>query len=109
MAPEAIDVYDPEFLAGFVGFHPDEQVALKKIKEWGFVDVFRKHHPEPEQYTFYDYQIRNAVKKRQGWRIDHIWATKPLAAKSKDSWIDMEPRLREKPSDHTLVVAVFEL
>jgi exodeoxyribonuclease-3 len=108
VAPEAIDVYDPEFLAGYVGFHPDEQAALKKIKDWGFVDVFRKHHPEPEQFTFYDYQIRNALKKKQGWRIDHIWATKPLANKSKDSWIDMGPRLREKPSDHTVLVAEFE-
>jgi exodeoxyribonuclease-3 len=107
VAPEAIDVYDPEFLAGHVGFHPDEQAALRKIKEWGFVDVFRKHHPEPEQYTFYDYQIRNAVKNRLGWRIDHIWATRPMANKSKDAWIDLEPRLRDKPSDHTVLVAEF--
>lgn len=109
VAPEPIDVYDPEFLAGHVGFHPDERAALKEIKDWGFVDVFRKHHPEPEQYSFFDYQIRNAVKKKMGWRIDHIWATKPLADKSKDSWIDLAPRLREKPSDHTPVVAKFEV
>ncbi len=109
VAPEPIDVYDPEFLAGHVGFHPDEQAALEKIREWGFIDVFRKHEPGPEQYTFYDYQVRNAVKKKMGWRIDHIWATKPLADKSINAWVDMEPRLKEKPSDHTVLVAEFGL
>jgi len=108
VAPEPIDVYDPEYLAGHVGFHPDEQAALSEIRDWGFVDVFRKHHPEPGQYTFFDYQIRNAVKNGIGWRIDHIWATKPLAELTTDSWIDMEPRLMEKPSDHTVLVAEFK-
>jgi exodeoxyribonuclease-3 len=109
IAPEAVDVYDPELLEGQVGFNPDEREVLQMVKGWGFVDVFRRHHPEPEQYTFFDYQVRNAVKNKVGWRIDHIWATKPLAEKSKDCWIDLEPRLKEKPSDHTPVVAEFSL
>lgn len=109
IAPEPIDVYDPEFLEGHMGFHPDEHAALRRFSEWGFVDVFRLHHPEPEQYSFWDYQIRNAVKKKQGWRIDHIWATRPLAEKSTDAWIDIAPRLLEKPSDHTVVVAEFKI
>jgi exodeoxyribonuclease-3 len=49
------------------------------------------------------------VKKKQGWRIDHIWATRPLAEKSTDAWIDIAPRLLEKPSDHTVVVAEFKI
>jgi exodeoxyribonuclease-3 len=109
IAPEPVDVYDPEFLSGHVCFHPDEQAVLGKLKEWGFVDVFRLHHPEPEQYTFWDYQIRNAVKKKIGWRLDHIWATRPLAEKSTGAWIDVAPRLMDKPSDHTFVVAEFEI
>jgi exodeoxyribonuclease III len=107
VAPEPIDVYDPEFLLGKVGFHPDEHAHLQRIKEWGFVDVFRLHNPEPEQYTFWDYRIKNAFKRKMGWRIDHIWATKPLAEKSTNAWIDIAPRLMEKPSDHTSVVAEF--
>jgi exodeoxyribonuclease-3 len=109
IAPEPIDVYDPEFLEGHMGFHPDEHAALKRFKQWGFVDVFRLHHPEPGQYTFWDYQIRNAVKKKKGWRIDHIWATRTLAERSTDAWIDLAPRLQDKPSDHTFVVAQFEV
>ena len=36
VAPEPIDVYDPGYLVGHVGFHPDEQAALEKIRRWGF-------------------------------------------------------------------------
>jgi exodeoxyribonuclease-3 len=42
-----------------------------------------------------------------GWRLDHIWATRPLAARSVDSWIDTQPRLMDKPSDHTFICADF--
>ena len=77
--------------------------------DWGFVDIYRKHRPGPGQYTFWDYRIKNGVKRNLGWRIDHIWATKTLARNSVDSWIDMEPRLKEKPSDHTPIVAEFEV
>ncbi len=107
VALEPVDVYDPGFLLGQIGYHPDEHVHLQRIKEWGFVDVFRLHHPEPEQYTFWDYRIKNAVKRKMGWRIDHIWATIPLAEKLTNAWIDIAPRLAKKPSDHTIVVAEF--
>ena len=110
VAPEPIDVYDPEGLSGSVCFHPEEHKALALVREWGFVDVFRKHHPgEPRQYSFYDYRVPNALKRKIGWRIDHIYATRPMADKSLDCWIDTEPRLMEKPSDHTFVVADFDL
>ncbi len=109
VAPEAIDVYDPEFLLGHVGFHPDEHAALARLREWGFVDVVRMHHPEPGLYSFWDYQVRNAVKKNIGWRLDHIWATRPLAEACTAAWVDVEQRTKEKPSDHTFVVAEFRL
>ncbi len=109
IAPEPRDVYDPEFLYGHVCFHPDEQAVLGTLRDWGLVDVFRLHHPEPGQYSFWDYQIRNAVRKNLGWRLDHIWATGSLAGKSTRAWIDIAPRLLDKPSDHTVVVAEFEI
>lgn len=109
VAPDDIDVYDPKHLAGQVGFHPDERASLERFKEWGFVDVFRMHEPSGGQYTFWDYRIKNAVKRNVGWRVDHIWATLPLAKKSIGAWIDVGPRLKLRPSDHTLIVAEFDL
>jgi exodeoxyribonuclease III len=109
VALEPVDVYDPVGLRGEVGFHPDEQAMLKSLMEWGLIDIFRMHHKEGGRYTFWDYRIPNGFKRNMGWRIDYILATKPLADRSTDSRIDTKPRTLEKPSDHTFLVAEFEL
>jgi exodeoxyribonuclease-3 len=109
VAPEPIDVYDPDHLLGSVGYHPDEHEALLRLREWGFVDVFRMHQPQPGHFTFWDYRVRNAFSRKMGWRVDHIWATQPLAEKSVRSWIDTAPRLKERPSDHTVIAAEFKI
>ncbi|MCL6634182.1 MAG: exodeoxyribonuclease III [Peptococcaceae bacterium] len=108
-APEPIDVYDPKKLYGHIGYHPEEHKALQYVKEWGFVDVFRLHVQEGGHYTFWDYRVPNGLQRNMGWRVDHIWATQPLAERSRRAWIDVEPRRREKPSDHTFIVAEFDL
>ena len=107
VAPEPMDVYDPEALLGHVCFHPDVHKALEKVMQWGFVDVFRTHCSEPGHYTFWDYRARNSFKRNLGWRLDHIMATEPLAKKSIACYIDKEPRLAERPSDHTPIIAEF--
>ncbi|MHC4154028.1 MAG: exodeoxyribonuclease III [Planctomycetota bacterium] len=108
VAPEAIDVYDPERLFGHVCFHPEVHKALGAVCEWGFVDVFRKHCGETGQYTFWDYRLPNSFKRNLGWRLDHIMATRPLAERSRACYIDKGPRSAERPSDHTPIVAEFE-
>jgi exodeoxyribonuclease-3 len=109
VALEPRDVYDPEALRGEVGFHPEEQSILREYVSWGLEDVLRKHRPEGGLYTFWDYRIPNALKRKMGWRIDYIFATPPLAQKSRKVWIDLEARSAEKPSDHTFLVAEFEM
>jgi exodeoxyribonuclease-3 len=108
VAPDPIDVHDPKRLDGQIGFHPLEREALAQVAQWGFVDVLRRHNAEPGQYSFYDYRARDPVARGIGWRVDHIWATAPLAERSTAAWIDTAPRLAERPSDHVPVVAVFE-
>ena len=108
VAPEDIDVYSPETLRSNPDFHPDAQAALEKIRKWGFIDIFRKHHPgEGQQYTYWDYRMRNALGRNTGWRIDHVWTTESLAESSTTAWIDVEARKHERPSDHTFLVAEF--
>ena len=108
IAPEPIDVYDPKGLLGHVCFHPDVHKALQAVMKWGFTDVFRKHCKEAGQYTFWDFRMPNSVRRNLGWRLDHIMATKPLAEKSTACYIDKKPRLTEKPSDHTPIIAEFD-
>jgi len=109
VAPEPIDVYDPEGLVDHVCFHPKVRNALKKVMKWGFTDVFRMFCSEPGQYSFWDYRERSALKRNRGWRLDHIMATKALADKATACYIDKAPRLAERPSDHTPIVAEFDV
>ena len=108
VAPEAIDVHDPKRLLGHVCFTPEVRERFGQVRSWGLLDLFRKFHPdEPGHYTFFDYRVPRSVERRLGWRIDHILATLPLAEKSIRCTIDMNPRMMEKPSDHTVLFAEF--
>ena len=109
VALEPMDLYDPEGLKGEAGYHPEEQALLKEYFKWGLKDLFREQHSGGDHYTFWDYRIPNGFKRNMGWRIDYILATRPLLAKLKKVWIDTEPRGLEKPSDHTFLVADFQL
>jgi exodeoxyribonuclease-3 len=109
IAPEAIDVYDPEGLSGHVCFHPEVHKVLKATMQWGFIDVFRMHCREPGQYTFWDYRFPNTFKRNLGWRLDHIMTTQTLAKACTACYIDKKPRTTERPSDHTPIVAEFDL
>lgn len=110
VAPDAIDVHDPKRLLGHVCFTPEVWDAFAGVKAWGLLDIFRKHHPgQPGQYTFFDYRVASSVARGLGWRIDHILATRPLAERSLGCSIDLRPRLAEKPSDHTIILAEFDL
>lgn len=109
VAPEAKDIHNAEEQADNVCYHEAVRRALADTVAWGFVDVFRQHRPEPGQYSYFDYRTPNAVQRKMGWRVDHILATRPLAAQSVGAGIDLEPRLGKTPSDHTVMTAEFFL
>lgn len=103
------DVYDPDGLWGSVCYRQEVQQALTDTIDFGFTDLFRLHCDEPDQYTFWDYRLPNGFKRNLGWRLDYIMATKPLAEKCTKCWIDKTPRAAIKPSDHTFLIAEFDL
>src|SRR5258705_9392323 len=78
VAPEPIDVYHPDRRTNDPDFHIDARNAYKEVVDWGFVDTFRKLHPDVVQYTYWDF-FRNAFERNFGWRIDHILATAALS------------------------------
>lgn len=108
VAPQPIDVHDPAEVEDHVCFHRDVRQALAHAVEWGFTDLFRKYHPEPGQYSFFDYRVPNAVKRKMGWRLDLMLASEPLAGACVECRIDVEPRMAPKPSDHCFVEARFK-
>lgn len=105
--PTADDVYDPKAWEGDALFQPESRGKLREIINLGFTDAFRACHVEPHRYTFWDYQA-GRWQKGQGIRIDHLLLSPQAADRLTACDIDMEPRGREKPSDHTPIWAELE-
>jgi exodeoxyribonuclease III len=65
------------------GFLPEERAWLTRVlDELGWVDVFRRIDPRPEQYTWWSNRGQ-AWAKNVGWRIDYHIATPGLAQQAK--------------------------
>jgi exodeoxyribonuclease-3 len=104
VAPDERDVHDVRLWNGRIMFSEGEHAALQHIKDWGFTDAFRLHTEAGGHFTWWDYRA-GAFRRNLGLRIDHVWITEPLIARSVRTWIDLEPRKWEKPSDHAPVLA----
>jgi len=88
--------------------HIDARDALARIREWGLIDVFRKHNPDGQVFSWWDYR-QLGFAKNNGLRLDHIYATAPLAGTSMGACVDRDERKGEKPSDHAPVIATFNI
>jgi exodeoxyribonuclease-3 len=104
VAPEERDVHDVRLWQGRIMFSEQERATLQRIKDWGFTDAFRLHVEEGGKFTWWDYRA-GAFRRNMGLRIDHVWITQPLVSRSVRTWIDLEPRTWEKPSDHAPMIA----
>jgi exodeoxyribonuclease III len=107
VAPEDRDVHDPQLWHGRILFSEPEKRALAEVKDWGFVDAYRRHVAAAGNYSWWDYRAAGFTRNA-GLRIDHIWVSPALAERCTDAKIDKEPRTWERPSDHTPVVAEFK-
>jgi exodeoxyribonuclease-3 len=108
VAMDDLDVWNVGAWTGRLHFSKPERAAMYNVKQWGFVDVFRKMNPDAKEFSWWDYRA-GAWQKNHGLRIDHIWTTASLAEKCTSCHIDKAPRTLEKPSDHAPVVASFDL
>jgi exodeoxyribonuclease-3 len=106
VAPGEADVYDP-FVAdeGLLCSEP-ERTALSALLKWGTVDAYRKKNPFNTEFSWWDYR-GGAFRNNKGFRIDHIFLTKPLMRRCRKVRIDRVTRTWTKPSDHVPVVATF--
>jgi len=108
IAPEDRDVHDPEAWAGKILCSKAEREALGRIQDLGLTDTFRLFDQPEKTFSWWDYR-RVAFRRNAGLRIDLVLASAPLAEACRKAWIDKEPRRQERPSDHTPVIAEFDV
>ena len=106
IAPEDRDVHDPKAWAGQVLCTDAERAALQRLISLGMKDSFRLFEQAEKSFTWWDYRM-NGFKRNLGLRIDHILLTPNLVAACRSVAIDLEPRKRERPSDHAPVIATL--
>ncbi len=100
------DVYDPFESETEVLFTPAERESVANVTRWGLTDSFRKKNPFSSEYSWWAYQGM-AFRSNHGYRIDHIFVTKPLMRRCRKVRIDRETRTWDKPSDHAPVIATL--
>jgi exodeoxyribonuclease-3 len=102
VAPNDIDVFDPKTLEGTTCFHPQERKHFRALTGLGLTDIYRAMHPQTQGFSWWDYRA-GAWQHNKGMRIDHLLLSAQAADKAIDSGIDLTPRDKDKPSDHTPV------
>ncbi len=108
IAPEDRDVHDPNEWNGGILVSDAERNEFKKLLSHGFVDCFRINNKENGNFSWWDYRAAS-YKRGRGLRIDHILASEKFSEQCLDCYIDKEPRELERPSDHTPVMAEFNI
>ncbi len=108
IAPDERDVHDPIAWEGHVLFSDAEKAAFRRLVDVGLCDTFRLFQQEERAFSWWDYRMA-AFRRNLGLRIDHILASRRLCGLCKSCRIDKNPRALERPSDHTPVVAEFDL
>jgi exodeoxyribonuclease-3 len=106
VAPEDVDVYNPDLWRGAIMCSDGERKAFRQLCESGFRDTLRLHHKEGGLFTWWDYRMLSFPKNR-GLRIDMILASEALARKCTAAGIDRDARKGKEPSDHAPVWAEF--
>ncbi len=107
IVPDDRDVHDPEGWREKILCSTPEREALGKILDLGFQDSFRLFEQQERTWSWWDYRM-NAFRRKMGLRIDLILASKAMAQRCIASYVDIEPRRQDRPSDHAPVIAEFD-
>lgn len=78
VAHEEIDLKNPKTNRRNAGFTDEERQAMTRLLDSGFVDTFRRLHPDEVTYSWWSYRFR-AREKNTGWRIDYFLVSESLA------------------------------
>jgi exodeoxyribonuclease-3 len=106
IAPDDRDVHDPDAWHEKILCSSLERDALQRILDLGLKDTFRLFEQEKGIFSWWDYRM-NMFRRKMGLRIDLVLASGAMAQRCTASYVDIEPRRQERPSDHAPAVAEF--
>ena len=86
VAHNEIDIYYARSDRGHAGFTDEDRAQFTDLLASGFVDTFRKLHPDTVRYSWWSY-IGHARDNNVGWRLDYFVVSESLFPKVKESYI----------------------
>lgn len=87
VAHQEIDLKNPKTNRGNAGFSDEEREKFGLLLESGFVDTFRRLHPDAVgAYSWWSYRF-HARENNAGWRIDYFLVSERLGAHVEDARI----------------------
>ena len=110
IAPREDDVWSHKQLLKVVSHTPIEVEHLVNAQDAGaWVDITRADIPDGQLYSWWSYRARDWDAADKGRRLDHIWASRDIAAAGHGSRVLRDARGWQQPSDHAPVFASFDL
>ncbi len=105
VAHEEIDIARPKQNVDNAGFLPEERDWMSRFLDSGYVDAWRRLHPdETDVYSWWSYRF-SAREKNIGWRLDYFCVDEGLWPRVEDARI----LTAVEGSDHCPVTLEFEL
>ena len=86
-AVEEIDLARPKTNHKSSGFLPEERQEMRRWFSAGWVDTFRKSHPDESGHYSWWRQFGGARENNVGWRIDYVLASPSAARRISDAFI----------------------
>jgi exodeoxyribonuclease III len=111
IAPLECDVWSHRQLLNVVSHTPVEVEALSGLQasnDW--VDLGRHFFPAPGRlHTWWSYRSPDWTRNDRGRRLDHMWATRDVAALAVRHQVHEPCRNWTRPSDHVPLVTEFAI
>jgi exodeoxyribonuclease III len=109
IAPLEHDVWSSRQLKDVVShtaFERDKLNAFLKAGDW--VDTHRHFTPDSEKlYSWWSYRAKDWLASNRGRRLDHLWVSRNLKDRLKQTQIIQTARGWDKPSDHVPIITRF--
>jgi exodeoxyribonuclease-3 len=112
VAPGEHDVWNHKYMSKIVSHTPIEIEAMARLKaSLDFTDLVRQAIPDPEKlYSWWSYRALDFRLSNRGLRLDHLWASPGLAARStRQARVHDDVREWARPSDHAPVSVDLDL